>query len=406
MEKRYIYQALISKFLKMKQMIFIAGPRQSGKTTLAKMVADGFERSLYFNWDIATDRKKLRATPYFYEQMDRPSSRTPVVIFDEIHKFSQWKNYLKGAYDRSNADFKFLVTGSGRLDAFRKGGDSLAGRYFLVHVWPFTVAELAGTPVGFDAFWKSPIELESPNTDKPTAIWENLEALSGFPTPYLSGSREIYRAWSDTYRNQLIREDIRDLSGIVKIDLVEALVDLLPGRIGNPLSTNSLAKDLEVSFDSVKSWIEILDRFYLTFRVAPYSKRVARAITKEKKLYLFDYSQIEDPAKRFENMVAVELLRAVTTWTELGYGRFGLSYVRNKEKEECDFLITERQTPKLLIECKLSDPNVGKSLVHFQRQLQVPAVQLVRKPGVRRLIRNDTNSIGVFSAADWLSRLP
>lgn len=212
--------------------------------------------------------------------------------------------------------------------------------------------------------------------------------------------------WSDTYRNQLIREDIRDLSGIVKIDSVEAMVDLLPVRVGSPLSINNLAQDIEVSFDTAKAWLETLERFFVIFRVPPFSKKIARAITKEQKLYLYDYAQIEDPASRFENMVAMELSRAVKNWTERGLGRFDLRYVRSKDKEECDFLITEKQTPKLLIECKLSDPNVSKSLVKFQDVLKVPAIQLVNEPGINRIIRNGTLTITVASAHDWLCTLP
>lgn len=405
MEKLQLYQSTIAPFLAMKQMLFIAGPRQCGKTTLAKMIAERFESSLYFNWDIITDRKKLRANPYFYEAMDRKSSKTPLVLFDEIHKFNQWKNYLKGVYDRSHDDFKFMITGSGRLDLFRKGGDSLAGRYFLVHVWPFTLAELAQVTGSFEKFWGNPCYVES-SSSSTLEIWRRLEAYSGFPTPYLSANREVYRVWSDTYRNQLIRKDVRDLSGIVKIDSVEAMVDLLPVRVGSPLSINNLAQDIEVSFDTAKAWLETLERFFVIFRVPPFSKKIARAITKEQKLYLYDYGQIEDPASRFENMVAMELSRAVKNWTERGLGRFDLRYVRSKDKEECDFLITEKQTSKLLIECKLSDPNVPKSLVKFQDALKVPAIQLVNEPGINRIIRNGTRTITVASAHDWLCTLP
>ncbi len=411
MEKRHLYQRTIAPFLAMEQMLFIAGPRQCGKTTLANMIASDFDSSLYFNWDIVTDRRKLRANPYFYESLDRLSSKAPVVVFDEIHKYSQWKNYLKGAYDRSHGKFKFLVTGSGRLDTFRKGGDSLAGRYFLVHVFPFTLAELGENNADFSEFWRDPCHVRSLDhtstpSSNPWKIWRRLEERSGFPTPYLAPSPEIYRAWSDTYRNQLIREDIRELSGIIKIDEIEAMVDLLPSRVGSPISINNLAQDVEVSFDAAKAWLETLDRFFLTFRISPFAKKIARAISKERKLYLYDHAQIPDPAPRFENMVAMELLRAVKNWSERGLGRFDVRYVRNREKEECDFLIMEKQTPLLLVECKLSDPNVSKSLLKFQDALKVPAIQLVNEPGIHRVLRNGAQTITVVSAPNWLSQLP
>lgn len=387
-------------------MLFVAGPRQCGKTTLAKMIATNRGEAVYFNWDIETDRKKLRTNPYFYEQLDRTSGSAPLIIFDEIHKYSKWKNYLKGAYDRDNGRYKFLVTGSGRLDAFRKGGDSLAGRYFLIHVWPFTLAELADRRVDMKAFIADPLALNLSGEARLQHIWRRLESLSGFPTPYLSESGDIYRAWSATYRNQLVREDVRNLSGIIKIDQLEEMLDLLPSRVASPLSLKNVSEVIGVSFDSIKSWIEVLERFYLVFRLAPFSAKVSRSLKKEQKLYFYDYAQIEDPAARFENMVAVELQRAVTNWSDQGLGKFELKYVRTREKEECDFLITERRKPVLLIECKLSETNVEKSLFRFQNALKVPAIQLVNVPGISRRLRNGASDILVASAWDWLCRLP
>jgi predicted AAA+ superfamily ATPase len=387
-------------------MIFVAGPRQSGKTTLAHIIGKGFDSSTYFNWDIATDRKKLKAAPYFYESLDRPRDQPALVIFDEIHKFSGWKNYLKGAYDRDQGKFKFLITGSGRLDTYRKGGDSLAGRYFLVHVWPFTLAELAESRIPHDEFIGNPLICPTSDPQTSAEIWQRLSERSGFPTPYLAKTPEIYRVWSETYRNQLVREDVRNIEHVVKIDQLEGLVDLLPLRVGSPLSLNNLAGDIGVSFDTVKSWLNVLDRFFLTFRIAPYASKVTRAITKEQKLYLFDYAQIDDPAARFENMVALELYRAVSTWNERGLGRYQLTYVRNRDKEECDFLLTDKRRPICLIETKLSDTAVSKSLLKFQDQLAVPAVQLVTREGTRRRIKNGDHEVLVVSAWDWLRQLP
>ncbi len=406
MIKRPLYQILSEKFLTMNQMLFITGPRQSGKTTMAKAVMATFPDNQYLNWDIATDRKLIRTNPYFYETKDRHGDKAPLVVFDEIHKYSNWKNYLKGVYDRDQGRFRFLVTGSGRLDAFRKGGDSLAGRYFLIHVWPFTLAELAQERRTFLDFIEDPLGKSRGESQTLWTQWNQLSELSGFPTPYLSGDKHIYRIWSETYRNQLIREDLRNLSGILKIDELEALVDILPNRVGSPLSINNLAGDIGVSFESVKSWIETLERFYLCFRIAPHSNKISRSIVKEQKLYFFDGAQIEDPAARFENMVALELLRATTSWRESGHGEFSLRYVRNKEKEECDFVIVQKNKPILLIECKLSDPSPSKALLKFQGYLNIPAIQLINKTGISRRIRNGSQELLVVSAPEWLAGLP
>lgn len=406
MKKRQLYQTLFEKYLALDQMLFITGPRQAGKTTLAKALLTDHPSHQYLNWDIIGDRKLIRTKPHFYESLDRFQDQPPLIIFDEIHKYSHWKNYLKGVFDRDKGKFKFIVTGSGRLDAFRKGGDSLAGRYFLTHVWPFTLAEQAGHQVSFGDFLSDPLKIDPHNDEIAWKTWKKLEELSGFPTPYLSGQKEIYRVWSETYRNQLVREDIRNLSGVLKIDELEALVEVLPTRIGSPLSLNNVATDLGVSFDSVKSWLEILDRFFLTFRISPFTAKLSRAIKKEQKLYLFDAAQIEDPAARFENMVALELLRAITTWRENGWGEFGLKYIRTKEKEECDFIVIQKNKPLFLVECKLSDPNVSKSLFKFQDNLKIPALQLVNDTGILRRLSNGTQNILVVSAHNWISGLP
>ncbi len=348
-------------------MIFIAGPRQSGKTTFAKSLIPLFKSHLYFNWDIATDRKTLRSDPYFYEALDHPPGEVPILIFDEIHKYRNWKNYLKGVFDRDQGRYKIIVTGSGRLDAFSNGGDSLAGRYFLMHIWPFTIVELYdGKQKSMASFLSNPLDLAD-NINDPILheTWEKLSTLSGFPTPYLANSEPIYRVWSDTYNNQLLREDIRNLSGIIKIDQLEELLELLPAHVGSTISLNNLAENIGVSFDSVKSWLETFDRFYLTFRIAPFSSKISRTLTKEKKLYFFNYAQISDLAARFENMVALELLRATTSWNERGHGRFSLNYIRTKDKEECDFLICRDKKPLLLLECKYADKNISKTLLKF-----------------------------------------
>jgi len=201
-------------------------------------------------------------------------------------------------------------------------------------------------------------------------------------------------------------EDIRDLADLKKTDTVELLFSLLPSRVASPVSVNNLAADLHSNFDSVDRWLSLFDSFFLTFRISPWSAKISRSILKEKKTYLYDYPEIPDPAARLENLIAVELKRAVTTWTELGYGRFSLHYLRNKEKEEVDFLIADGNTPFLIAEVKLSDDSVSPNLAKFQNILGVPAVQLVGKKGIFKYKENGKNRILVVSAHNWLSSLP
>jgi len=406
MRNRTLYLNLWEELSRDKAMVFISGPRQAGKTTLAHIISKSFKNHFYFNWDIPRDRAMLFKDPSFFENMERKDSTTPLVILDEIHKYRDWKNYLKGVYDQFHETYKFLVSGSGRLDLFQKGGDSLAGRYFLFHLWPFTLSELAGRRVPFGQFCDTPLDIDTDSSAENEELWSSLSRLSGFPEPFLSGRERTYRRWSNIYSQQLIREDIRDLTGIKSISEVETLYFLLPSRIGSPLSIASLARDLKVSYNSVRNWLVLFERFFLAFQISPWTGKIARAIQKEKKIYLWDFPRIEDPASRFENMVASELYRAVTGWSDMGHGIFSLHFIRNKEKQEVDFLIAKNHKPFLLVETKLSDTSPSPALGKFQAVLEVPAVQLTKGGDTFRIFRNGDRSILVAPAHIWLARLP
>ena len=387
-------------------MIFLAGPRQSGKTTLAKMIAGTFTNSLYWNWDIADHRKQLFGHKAFFTHMIRNDASAPLIIFDEIHKYKDWKNYLKGVYDQFHEELKFLVSGSGRLDIYQKGGDSLAGRYYLFHLFPFTLAELSGSKRSFADFLKDPLAITMKDSIAREETWRQLAALSGFPEPFLSGRETTYRRWSNSYARQLVREDIRDLTDIKAVQDIETLYTLLPSKIGSPLSVTSLAENLKVSYNTVRSWLDILERFYLTFSVPTWTSKIARAIQKEKKYYLFDYARIKDEAAKFENMVACELYRVATLWNDLGLAEFSLHFIKDKEKREVDFLVVKNGAPFLLIEAKLSDSQPAKPLIAFQNNLRIPAVQLILDGKGYRIIPNGENKILIAPAWQWLAELP
>lgn len=386
-------------------MVFIAGPRQAGKTFFTNMIAEKFRNSYYFNWDIIDEKRKLIENPSFYENMNLEDDSIPLVIFDELHKFPDWKNYLKNVFDRDKENYKFIVSGSGRLDMFQRGGDSLAGRYLLFYLWPFTLAELAGTNFNFEEFIENPLKI---NLKKDTSlqIWEDLKLYSGFPDPYLQKDARFYKIWSNTYKKQLLREDIRDLASLRSSENVEILYSLLPSKIGSLLSMASLSRDIKVSFDSIKNWLDLFEKFFMVFRISPWTKKISRAITKEKKLYFFDYASIDSKGARFENMVALELYRAVSNWNDTGLGDFSLNFIRNRQKQEVDFVLIKKNKPFLLIETKLSDDSPNKSLIKFQNMLNIDAVQLVDKPGICKKISNKKNRILIISADHWLSCLP
>lgn len=406
MIERPLYASLWAELAAEKAMVFMVGPRQAGKTTLAQALAARQANRIAYNWDVITDRRKLLAEPYAFEAVERLDASRPLVLLDEIHKRRDWRNYLKGVYDKFHDDYRFLVTGSGRLDAGRRGGDSLAGRYSLFHLWPFTLAELAGRRATLNDFQGNLLAVVPDRDGTAAAIWQRLARFSGFPEPYALARPTSYARWSRLYHSQLIREDIRELTGITALSDLEALFSLLPSRVGSLLSIPSLSEDLGAAYNTVKSWIEALDRFYLTFSVTPWTRRVNRATRKARKVYLFDYAMIENEAARLENMVAVELLRAVNNWNDLGHGPFGLHFVRNKEKQEVDFLLTEKAKPLLLVEVKASDTQVEPKLGRFQEQLGVPAVQLTGGGDSFRKITRGAYPVLIAPAYFWLPRLP
>jgi predicted AAA+ superfamily ATPase len=389
-----------------KSLVLLAGPRQCARTTLAHRLSEAFANRLHFNWDIATDKRRLVGNPYFFQEVVRRDESRPLIILDEIHKYKDWRNYLKGVYDRFHAEFLFLVSGSGRLDLYRKGGDSLAGRYYMLHLWPLTLAELHHTSVTFEDFRSDPVR---PHTGEIAAVqssWDRLARYSGFPEPHVAAKATTYRRWSAAYHRQIIREDIRDLADVKHVDDLEILFALLPSKVGAPLSIPNLATDLKVAYNTVKSWLAVFDRFYLTFGLSPWTPQIARAIHKERKTYLFDYASIKDPGAKFENMVALALFRAISNWNDAGWGDFGLHYIRTKEGREVDFLVSENRKPMFLVETKTGDDTPAANLLRFQKALGVPAVQLLDRGDGFKQAAPAGYPLLTAPVAHWLPRLP
>ena len=404
MIERKKYIEIWKKLSSDKSMIFISGPRQSGKTTLSRMISDNFANKLYFNYDMILNKQKLVNDPLFFEKLDRKDNTTPLIIFDEIHKYSNFKNYLKGIIDQFSQDYKFLVLGSGRLDTYQKGSDSLPGRYFQFRLFPFTISELSQNNINIDNFLGNP--LNCINSKDYSQTWFDLAEYSGFPEPYIKSTKQFFIRWSNTYHKQVIQDDILSMKEVRKLDKLEMLFSILPYKISSPLSLDNLAQDIQVSFNAVKSWIDIFESLFLVFRISPWTKKINRSLSKEKKLYLYNYAIITDPAKKFENMVALELYQATTNWSNLGYGNFSLHYIRNKEKQEVDFLIADKFQPILLVETKFNDVNPTPSLIKFQNILNVPSIQLVNKKEIYRIQSYQQNKILIITASKWLSALP
>lgn len=356
-----------------RKMVFLAGPRQVGKTTLSKTF---LHRDLagYFNWDVAEGREQI---------LTKNFPLAPLIVFDELHKFKSWKSYLKGIFDDPKRNFKILVTGSARLDLFQKGGDSLQGRYHLLRMHPFSVKEL-----GINS----------------NQQLRDLLELGGFPEPFLSGSLDDARRWSREYRSRLILEEVRSIELIEDLGKLELLAIMLPDYVGSPLSVNNLKEDLQVAHKTVERWLILLERLYAVFRLAPLASSRIKSLRKAKKCYLYNWSTINQPGQRFENLVASHLLKWVHFQQDV-FGRdVGLSYVRDSTGQEVDFAITENKKVLTLIECKLSDSEISSSLRYFAKRFtEADSIQLVQNlnSGDARIV----NGIKVMPALDYLNTL-
>lgn len=385
---RYLRQNIISDLSE--KMVFIGGARQVGKTTLAKeLIAQNYPNSTYFNWDYQPDRKKIISNEL--------PGESGLLIFDEIHKFKKWKNLIKGIYDVYKDKYKILVTGSARLNVYRKSGDSLQGRYHYYTLHPFSLAELELIKNQFEPFKELNFHSQSSQ--------DNLEILfqfGGFPEPLIKQNIKTLRRWHNEKLERLFREDIRDLEHVRDINSMKLLGDLLPSKVASQLSLNSIREDLEISHRAITSWLNILESFYYHFRIYPYASKKIRSLKKDAKLFLIDWSDVENEAARFENLIGSHLLKFTNYMNENEGYRSSLHYLRNVDKKEVDFLVTIDNKPWFAVEVKLSDTALSKNLSYFKERLNIPFVYQVVKQSEIDLLRED---VRIMSAKKFLSGL-
>ena len=354
------------------KMVFLGGPRQVGKTTLARIAASQFKSPTYLNWDSRPHRKTIMNAQW--------NPDTEVLVFDEMHKYRRWKNLIKGIWDTRSPGQKIIVTGSSRLDIYRRGGDSLQGRYHYYRLHPFSLKELSTPSGSTPAFPNQPPALEF---GQPSSDLAHLLKFGGFPEPCLSGSERTLKRWQRQRFERVFREDIRDVEPLRSLSEVELLGSLLPERVASPLSFTSLATDIEVSPKTIKAWIELLCRNYYIFRVPPYHRRLQRALKKEAKYYLWDWSEVANDGARFENLVASHLLKFCHYFQDVFGLAVDLFYLRDMEKREADFLLTWEKTPWLIVECKLTAGGSLTTLNYFADRLAVSQrFQVVQQDGV------------------------
>lgn len=363
--KTRLYDAMLREHLALhRQMAFVSGPRQVGKTTTCRNHAKA-----YANWDNLDDRKQILAGPATLVErlrLNRLSPATPVALFDELHKYPRWKQFLKGFFDTYADQVHILVTGSSRMDTYRRGGDSLMGRYFLYRMHPFSVAETLHHDLPHpDRIVRSPGAIDP---EEWKALWDH----GGYPEPFLKRDQRFSRRWQTLRLQQLLREDIRDFTAIQQLDQLEVLVKLLNGRSSKQLVYSNLASDVRIAVDTARRWVDALRRLHLGFLIRPWFKNVTRSLRKEPKWMLRDWSGIEDEGAKAETFVGCHLLKAVEGWTDMGLGNFELAYLRDKHQREVDFLVVRDGKPWFLVEVKRHDDSMGGSLKYYQEQIRAP----------------------------------
>jgi uncharacterized protein len=361
---RYL-EGAVSKDLERK-MVFVGGPRQSGKTTLAKHLCElaGVEVSRrYLSWDAGEDRENI--------MRERFPSGSGLLVLDEIHKYSRWRQVVKGLFDKRGGELSILVTGSARLDYYRRGGDSLQGRYHFFRLFPLSCAEL-GAPT--------------------LSTVKDLLVYGGFPEPFLLQSEKESRRWSREYRSRVVLGDLSDLEKVQDVGLIERMAIRLPDLVGSPLSLNGLREDLQVSHQSISRWLEMLENLYLIFRIYPFGAPQIRAVKKESKHYHLDWTAVPEMGLRFENLVAFHLLKWVFFLQDSEGRNIELRYFRDVDKREVDFVVEEESVPVHFIKCKSSGRVQSPSLRYLKLRFPaVPATQvtldedvdLITKDGIR-----------------------
>lgn len=354
-----LYDALlVEHFATRRQMAVVTGPRQVGKTTTCRSRADA-----YFDWDDQDHRRTLIAGPAAVASMAGVTelrSDRPLIALDELHKYRRWRTLLKGLFDTWGDRLQVVVTGSSRLDVYRRGGDSLMGRYLPYRMHPLSVAELL-----------HPTVPEEPLRPPRRLAERDMAALlehGGFPEPFVSRDRRFTNRWQRLRTGQMLRGDVRDLTRVQELGQIEHLGRLLAERSSRPIVLSSLAQEVQASVDSVRRWVDTLCALHWGFLVRPWFRNVAKALRKEPRFFLRDWSVCADPGARAETFVGCQLLKAVEGWEDLGFGTFELRYLRDKEKREVDFVVVRDGTPWFLVEVKVAERSLSPWLAHFQRQ--------------------------------------
>ena len=374
-KNRYL-EKYLRKDLKEKILI-LTGPRQSGKTMLSKNLYASSVDYDYFNYFDVKDRFTLEKKEW--------NRDCKYLVFDELHIKKHWKRWLKALYETTELNPGIIVTGSARLETYRRSGDSLAGCFFSFRLHPLDLKEIH----------------QMNKKANPEHTLSRLLEVGGFPEPYFKGTKQFYNRWQKTHTEAILKEDMLELDKYRRISQMETLLELLKSCVGQTVQYERFSKILQCDGKTVKRMLDLLEGFYFIFKVSPYYKNISKSIRKQPKYYFYDIAQVQDKGARFENLIACALLKN-NHFKEDCYGETRkLYYLRNKDKKEIDFLLTKNNTPFQMIEAKWKNDKLSPHFDLFARDMfvSVEKIQVVRE-----LMREKTTSSGhqVRKASSWL----
>ncbi len=215
-------------------------------------------------------------------------------------------------------------------------------------------------------------EIREPQKVTPETI-ETLLMFGGFPEPWIRQESRFHRRWSSMRLERLIKEDLRDISLVQEVSLVQTLAEMITAQSGQLLNYSTFSRQLKVSVDTITRWVRLLESLYFCFTIKPWFKNINKSLRKQPKVYLWDWSTLPAGGAQMENFVASHLLKAVDAWNDRGLGRYELRYLRDTAGREVDFVVIRNGDPWFMVEVKSSQKRgISPALSYFQQTTNSP----------------------------------
>jgi len=417
MIKRKLY-AELKDHLQKKEISFITGPRQSGKTTVMLMLKEHLgrnsQRNLFLNLDIEADKHFFTSQAGLINKIKLEiGEREGFVFIDEIQRKEDAGVFLKGIFDM-NLPYKFVVSGSGSVELKEKIHESLAGRKRIFELSPLSFEEFVNHKTEYK-YEDRLAEFLSLHREKAVELLEEYLNFGGYPRVVLEETIEEKRKTINEIYQSYIEKDISFLLHIRKTEDFGRLVKILASQIGSVFRVSEISGTLGISFKTVKDYLWYLEKTFIVHRVSPFYKNIRKEISKSPVYYFYDlglrnfsigsFGNVADPKERsflFENFV-FNLIKE-----KLKDSSADIHYWRTKDGAEVDFVINygKEQVPVEVKHRALKEPSVTRSFRSFLARYQpkralvinlsLDAVMPVEKTEVRFLPFYETGRSGDF----------